>query len=130
MFTNFYTYQTGPNCNWTCHTSSHKKLKMQSRDHSCIMSANKNLDGYRMDSENYNFWLRLALYPWFVRWVRKNINFADIMYEWPVSNIKTLRPEGAENVSLGSQVSAICFWKQNCIRNPKMGSKQSIPVPP
>ena len=42
----------------------------------------------------------------------------------------TLRPEGVENMSLGSQVSDLCFWKQNCIRNPKMGSKQSIPVPP
>ena len=41
MFTKFYTWQTGPNCNWSCHTSSHKKLRMQSRDHPCITSAKK-----------------------------------------------------------------------------------------
>ena len=39
MFTKFYTWQTGPNCNWSCHTSSHKKLRMQSREHLCITSA-------------------------------------------------------------------------------------------
>ena len=38
----------------------------------------------------------------------------------------SLRPEGAENIPLGSQVSDLCFYNQNCIRNPKMGSKQSI----
>ena len=39
------------------------------------------------------------------------------------------RPEGAENIPLGSQVSDVCFKNPNCIRNPKMGSKQSITVP-
>ena len=47
-----------------------------------------------------------------------------------VYNTWSLRPEGAENMSLGSQVSDICFGMQNWIRNPKMGSKQSIAVPP
>ena len=41
----------------------------------------------------------------------------------------SLRPEGAENMSLGSQVSDLCFWNPNCIRNPKIGSKQSITRP-
>ena len=60
MFTKFYTWQTGPNCNWSCHTSSHKKLRMQSRDHSCIMSAKKTLAcGYRVSSANDNFWFNV-----------------------------------------------------------------------
>ena len=42
----------------------------------------------------------------------------------------TLRPEGAENMSLGFQVPDLFFLKQNCIRNLKIDSKQSIPDPP
>ena len=42
----------------------------------------------------------------------------------------TLRPEGAENITLGFQVSDLCFKNPNCIRNPKMGLKQSITDPP
>ena len=42
----------------------------------------------------------------------------------------SLRPEGAENIPLGFQVSDLCFLNQNCIRNPKMRSKQSISDPP
>ena len=38
----------------------------------------------------------------------------------------SLRLEGAENIPLGFQVSDLCFKNQNCLRNPKMGSKQSI----
>ena len=38
----------------------------------------------------------------------------------------SLRSEGAENIPLGFQVPDLCFWKQNCTRNPNMGSKESI----
>ena len=42
----------------------------------------------------------------------------------------SLRPEGAENIPLGFQVSDLCFKNQNCLRNPKMGTKKSITDPP
>ena len=41
----------------------------------------------------------------------------------------SLCPEGAENMPLGSQVSDLCFQNQNCIRNSKMGPKQSVAGP-
>jgi hypothetical protein len=53
---------------------------------------------------------------------QQKIDFWDFYFV----KVKTLRSEGAENIPLGSQVSDLCFWKQNCIRNPKMGPKQSI----
>ena len=36
----------------------------------------------------------------------------------------SLRPESSENNTLGSQVLDLNFGKQNCTRNPNMGSKQ------
>jgi hypothetical protein len=60
-----------------------------------------------------------------------------VIKEFGIENVRyikkitiTLRPEGAENMSLGFQVPDLCFLKHNCIRNLKMGSKQSIPDPP
>ena len=50
--------------------------------------------------------------------------FLDLNISFP------LRPEGSGNMSLGLQVQDLCFLKQNCIRNLKMGSKQSILDPP
>ena len=38
----------------------------------------------------------------------------------------TLCPESSVNIPILFQVSDLCFLNQNCIRNPKMGSKQSI----
>ena len=38
----------------------------------------------------------------------------------------TLRSESAEKISLGSQMSDLCLWKQNGTRNSIMGSKLSI----
>ena len=38
-----------------------------------------------------------------------------------------MHPESAEIIPQGVE---LCFSKQNCVRNPKMGSKQSIFVPP
>jgi hypothetical protein len=38
----------------------------------------------------------------------------------------SLHPESAEIISLGFQGLDLCFSKQNCLRNPKIGSKQSI----
>jgi hypothetical protein len=38
----------------------------------------------------------------------------------------TLRPESSENIPILLQEANLCFSKQNCPRNPKMGSKQSI----
>ena len=49
---------------------------------------------------------------------------AEIHYR--VSNIPPLRPESSENIPLLLQEADLCFSKQNCPRNPKMGSKQSI----
>ena len=43
--------------------------------------------------------------------------------------IYALRPEGSENITLGFQVSDLCFYNQNDLRNPKMGSKQSVTGP-
>ena len=42
---------------------------------------------------------------------------------------RPLCPEGAENMTLGSQVPDQCFWQQNCIRNPKMGSNNQLQTP-
>ena len=63
----------------------------------------------------------------FLRWVCINTYVSS---NYLCCRYITLYPVGAENMSWESQVPDICFWKQNCIRNPKMGSKQSIPVPP
>ena len=43
--------------------------------------------------------------------------------------IVALCPEGAENITLGSQVSDLYFQNRNDLRNLKMGSKQSISDP-
>ena len=40
----------------------------------------------------------------------------------------TLRPESSENIPILLQVADLCFSKQNCLSNPKMGSKQSVVV--
>ena len=40
----------------------------------------------------------------------------------------SLRPEGSENIPILLQEADLCFSKQNVIRNPKMGSKQSVVV--
>ena len=41
----------------------------------------------------------------------------------------TLRPEGAENIPILLQGADLYFSNQNDLRNPKMGSKQSITGP-
>ena len=56
------------------------------------------------------------------------ILFSTTIIRYPLRFTFPLRPEGAENMSLGSQVSDLCFWKQNRKRNSKMSSKQSIPL--
>ena len=40
----------------------------------------------------------------------------------------TLRPEGSENVPILFQGADLYFSNQNDLRNPKMGSKQSVVV--
>ena len=40
----------------------------------------------------------------------------------------TLRPESSENIPILLQEADLCFSKQNCPMNPKMGSKQSVVV--
>ena len=43
---------------------------------------------------------------------------------------KTLRPESSENIPILFQGADLYFSNQNDLRNPKMGSKQSVVVPP
>ena len=43
--------------------------------------------------------------------------------------MKSLRPEGSENIPILFQGADLCFSNQNDLRNPKMGSKQSVVVP-
>ena len=62
-------------------------------------------------------------------WFKVHIFWEGHKILWNLHLIFALRPEGAENIILGSQVSYLCFWNPNCIRNPKMGSKQSITGP-
>ena len=45
------------------------------------------------------------------------------------SNLYTLRPESSENIPILFQRADLCFSNQNDLRNPKMGSKQSVVVP-
>ena len=42
---------------------------------------------------------------------------------------KALRPEGSENIPILLQEADLYFSNQNDLRNPKMGSKQSVVVP-
>ena len=42
------------------------------------------------------------------------------------SELYSLRPEGAENIPILLQGADLYFSNQNDLRNPKMGSKQSI----
>ena len=68
----------------------------------------------------------IFLYSYTFTTIQINFNKAPFIIESVKSQNITLRPEGAENMSLGFQVPDLCFLKQNCIRNLKMGSKQSI----
>ena len=49
-----------------------------------------------------------------------------IVFFLPWKYEKTLCPESSENIPILFQVSDLCFENQNCIRNPKIGSEQSI----
>ena len=42
----------------------------------------------------------------------------------------SLRPESSENIPILFQGADLYFSNQNYLRNPKMGSKQSVVVPP
>ena len=46
-----------------------------------------------------------------------------------VKTAYTLRPEGSENIPILLQEVDLYFSNQNDLRNPKMGSKQSVVVP-
>ena len=54
-------------------------------------------------------------------WLEPNNQFDS---SWSIS----LRPESSENIPILLQEAGLCFSKQNCQRNPKMGSKQSVVV--
>ena len=74
---------------------------------------------------------QLSHWPHFLLWSTMLLRSGKLTFLKYISEvITTLCPEVAENMCLGSQVPDLCFWKQNCIRNPKMGSKQSISDPP
>ena len=44
--------------------------------------------------------------------------------------VRSLRPESSENIPILFQGADLYFSNQNYLRNPKMGSKQSVVVPP
>ena len=46
-----------------------------------------------------------------------------------IDECTTLRPEGSENIPILLQEADLYFSNQNDLRNPKMGSKQSVVVP-
>jgi hypothetical protein len=56
-------------------------------------------------------------------------NSQPTVYSATETYTNTLRPESSENIPILLQVADLCFPKQNVIRNPKMGSKQSVTVP-
>ena len=63
---------------------------------------------------------------------KNTLNFTSMFRSVRLWNFKdgprTLRPESSENIPILLQEADLCFSKQNCPRNPKMGSKQSVVV--
>jgi hypothetical protein len=55
---------------------------------------------------------------------KNKILVEDFKFEKRISI--SLRPESSENIPILLQMADLCFSKQNVIRNPKMGSKQSV----
>ena len=64
------------------------------------------------------------------------MSFDDSVKRFFFQNIKktpqtlmALRPEGAENIPILLQEADLCFSNQNDLRDPKIGSKQSVTGP-
>ena len=92
------------------------------------------LGSYCPQKENNNRDFCTSQVSWYARSAKcPNVTSNNQQIHYCVNglqNLYALCPEGAENISLGSQVSDLCFQNPFCIRNPKIGSKQSITDPP